>query len=453
MRSTRHRPTRSISRSVVRVLPLAALAALAVAQPAGALPTGTGGQGDPPPPGNHAPVARFTITPNPALVTTTPQISVHNARIVGGVNPGLFGRGDVVKFNAATSTDDHGIVKYEWDLDGNGTYETTGRTVSRRYTSTGLVNVKLRVTDAADLIGTKTQSLRIHAAPKPVLNASTKTALVGQNVALDATASSDDNGIAAFDWDLDGDGTYETLAANAKQNVAYTTLGSHTVSVRVTDIYHVASTASVKIVVHRAPTASFTDAPSPAVVGEQVTFDGSASSDDDPLASYEYDFDGDGTYDTSSANAITTHTYDTTGTRTVRLRVTDDHGVQDVVARTLVVNAAPPADRTAPKVTITPRTVKMAKKGTVALKVACPTTERSCVGRLSLRTKGAHGRGAGSRAFTLGGGQRTTLKVKLTKAAKAKVKARGSLKVAATAKAKDAAGNTGATKVTVTITR
>src|SRR4051794_6807653 len=45
---------------------------------------------------------------------------------------------------------DHPIVKNEWDLDGNGSYETnTGPTaqVSRSYGAPGIVVVGLRVTD------------------------------------------------------------------------------------------------------------------------------------------------------------------------------------------------------------------------------------------------------------------------------------------------------------------
>ena len=59
--------------------------------------------------------------------------------------------GQAVAFNAAATTDVDGtIAKYEWDLDGNGSYETdtgTTKTTSRTYTQTGTVNVGLRVTD------------------------------------------------------------------------------------------------------------------------------------------------------------------------------------------------------------------------------------------------------------------------------------------------------------------
>jgi PKD repeat protein len=435
----------------LRVLPLAAVAVLAVAQPAAAQPVG-GGNGGNGEPVNHAPVARFTISPNPALVTT-PLVVAQPRALPNGLGQIKFGSGDTVKFNAGASTDDNGIVKYEWDLDGNGTYEATGKTVSRSYSATGTYNVKLRVVDGDGASGTATHPLKVHRAPKPDLKASAPVLLIGQQLSLDASASTDDNGIAKFEWDLDGDGTYETGPASSKQATSFTTLGSHTVRVRVTDIYGAASTASVTVLVHRAPTASFTDAPSPAVVGETVKFDGSSSSDDDPIVTYEWDLDGDGTYETSSATPTTTHAYTTAGPRTIRLRVTDDHGVQDVVSHALQVDAAPAPDTTAPIVKISPKTVKMSKTGTVTVKVTCPKTERSCTGQLTLRTKGNKAKVVGTKKFNIGGSQTAKLKVKLSKSARKTVTRKHRLSTAATAVAKDAAGNTGTAKATVKIKR
>lgn len=53
------------------------------------------------------------------------------------------------------------ITQYEWDLDGNGTYETTTQspTVTHTYTGTESVNVGLRVTDEYGYSGTTTATL------------------------------------------------------------------------------------------------------------------------------------------------------------------------------------------------------------------------------------------------------------------------------------------------------
>ena len=75
----------------------------------------------------EAPVARITIDRNELYLP-------------GTVNP-----------SAVTSTDNRGIVTYEWDLNNDGTTDATGVTASKAYTDSdaGYHTIKLTVTDAA----------------------------------------------------------------------------------------------------------------------------------------------------------------------------------------------------------------------------------------------------------------------------------------------------------------
>jgi hypothetical protein len=97
------------------------------------------------------------------------------------------------------------------------------------------------------------------------------------------------------------------------------------------------------------PTASFSASPDPALTGEVVTLDASASSDPDgTIATYRWDFDGDGVFETDSGNApIVTRTYPNAATTTINLEVTDDRGATGYAARHLTVadrspSAGPP---------------------------------------------------------------------------------------------------------------
>lgn len=110
----RHR--RTVLHRGVRLLALLATAPL----------LGANGCGTPP-------TAQFTMTPSPARTS------------------------DVVTFDASSSLpgergegcyDFNGIISYEWDLDGNGTFEVSGTTVTRRYERTQTVTVGLRVTNS-----------------------------------------------------------------------------------------------------------------------------------------------------------------------------------------------------------------------------------------------------------------------------------------------------------------
>jgi PKD repeat protein len=65
-------------------------------------------------------------------------------------------------FDATGSYDSDGtIALYEWDLDGNGSYETTGPRPTIRYATTGTRTITLRVTDAFGLTGTATKSITL----------------------------------------------------------------------------------------------------------------------------------------------------------------------------------------------------------------------------------------------------------------------------------------------------
>jgi hypothetical protein len=85
-----------------------------------------------------------------------------------------------------------------------------------------------------------------------------------------------------------------------------------------------------------APTASMIASPQTATRITSVTFNGSASRDTElpgGIASYAWDFDGDGTTDQTTTAPTTTHTYSGVGTFNARLVVTDsDDGLASVPA-------------------------------------------------------------------------------------------------------------------------
>ena len=87
----------------------------------------------------------------------------------------------------------------------------------------------------------------------------------------------------------------------------------------------------------RPPNAGFTVSPNPTKTDQAVTFNASASSDPDgTIAKYEWDLDGNGTYETNTGtNPTVTHTYTAEGEFDVRLRVTDNGGATDLAVRTI----------------------------------------------------------------------------------------------------------------------
>jgi len=90
------------------------------------------------------------------------------------------------------------------------------------------------------------------------------------------------------------------------------------------------------------PVPAGTTTPSTAKVADVVTFGGSATDSDGTVANYEWDFDGDGTYDfASAAGPATTHSYMLEGTYTATLRVTDNDGLQTTLTLSMPVAKRP----------------------------------------------------------------------------------------------------------------
>ncbi|HST54965.1 MAG TPA: N,N-dimethylformamidase beta subunit family domain-containing protein [Solirubrobacteraceae bacterium] len=181
------------------------------------------------------------------------------------MNPSPARPGQTVTFDASASSYSRGtITKYEWDLDGNGTYETTTvtPTVTKSYATAQTVNIGLRVTDSnsgwdyitrALKIGSFPPSAKITAAPSP--------ALVGQTVTADASGTTDQGTITDYKWDLDGNGTYETdTGTTPTANTSFATVGTHTIGVQVTDDQTFSATATTNITVLQQGVSSYPDA-------------------------------------------------------------------------------------------------------------------------------------------------------------------------------------------------
>jgi PKD repeat protein len=92
------------------------------------------------------------------------------------------------------------------------------------------------------------------------------------------------------------------------------------------------------------PTAAFTTNPSPAGVGQQVTFDASGSTDPQgTITDYQWDLDGSGKFATDNgSNPKLTTTFTTPGTYSISLRVIDAGGASATVSHTLQVGSSPP---------------------------------------------------------------------------------------------------------------
>jgi PKD repeat protein len=172
--------------------------------------------------------------------------------------------GGTVTFTSTSSVNkpDISIARHEWDLNGDGTFETNSgvsRTVARSYGSAGTVDVGLRVTDTRGKTAVQRRSIRISSVPPPTpVNQPPSASFVfypdepvaGQRVTLVSTSSDPDGPLAADRqrWDLNGDGKFGD-AVGTVVGASFPTAGSHVVGLRVIDTDGAAASTRQEITV------------------------------------------------------------------------------------------------------------------------------------------------------------------------------------------------------------
>jgi outer membrane protein assembly factor BamB len=164
-----------------------------------------------------------------------------------------------ITFDAGNSTDpDDDIASYEWDLDGDGSFETSGERVTETYLTPGTHDVTLQVTDDdgnSDTANTTITVLRPSLPPVARINVSETTVRAYTDVTFDAGGSTDPNAdIVRYEWDLNDDGKFgdPTIGESGEQvTTDYSTPGTYNVTLRVVDDDGHSDTANKTITVVR----------------------------------------------------------------------------------------------------------------------------------------------------------------------------------------------------------
>ncbi|XCN71117.1 MAG: PKD domain-containing protein [Candidatus Electrothrix aestuarii] len=253
--------------------------------------------------------------------------------------------GEEVVLDASDSLDSDGaITTYTWDFGEQGA-SGSGETVRHSWQEPGLYTIRLQVADDSGLSNGTNEAqgtIRINAAPEPVITASTQVAAANVPVSFSAAKSCDTDGkISAYAWNF-GDGA---TGQGGQAEHVYAKPGLYSVRLTTQDDSGVGNASQFceqTLRVNAPPVPVIT---MPEVVNSsEVVFDASRSSDtDDAIIAYTWDF-GDG----SKANgAQVRHVYPLPGSYTVQLQVTDASGTASAiqaVQQEIRVNAPPVAD-------------------------------------------------------------------------------------------------------------
>jgi chitodextrinase len=174
-------------------------------------------------------------------------------------------------------------------------------------------------------------------APKAVItNLNSTKFTVGEEITFDGTTSSDQDGkIVNYEWQI-GSSTYN----GEKQTVLFDTNGKKTIKLTVTDNDNLTNSTQITIDIDPkitiAPVAMISNLNNKTFLeGEKITLDGTASSDQDgEIINYEWQI-GSSTYN----GATQTVSFDTNGTKTIMLTVTDNDNLTNSIEASIHIQS------------------------------------------------------------------------------------------------------------------
>ena len=218
------------------------------------------------------------------------------------------------------------IVRYRWVFAGTTKPDSTA-SCTHTFTSAGshTVSVTAVDNDTNAVTATKTVTVTNFA---PTANAGGPyTVKINVPLTLNGTGTDPDGSVVKYEWDFETDGTYDWSSTSSGSTPhTYTAAGVKTATLRVTDDDGNTATGTAHITVTNLPPVANAGGPYTVKINTPLTLNGTAT-DDGSIVLWEWDFEGDGTYDWSStASGTTQHTFATVGVRTIALRVTDDDG-------------------------------------------------------------------------------------------------------------------------------
>jgi PKD repeat protein len=270
-----------------------------------------------------------------------------------------------VALNASNSTDNVGIVAYEWDFGDGAT--ATGPTPTHAYGALGTYTVTLTTVDAAGNVGTDTLTVTVRDLTPPavrpgptaypdsgsiagrddeVLLRATVTDAFGLGTVRVDTSAINSSGSVHLRERSGTDTWVGTVAVDRPVN------GTFALPVNATDAAgneNVSETLTVAVD-GIAPTAD-AGADLTVVEGEEVTLDGTPSTDNTRIVEYAWNID-DGAARLTGERA--THTFGDPGTYTVSLTTTDAAGNADTDSLTVTVEEADGSFTPTPTPTPTP---------------------------------------------------------------------------------------------------
>jgi len=176
-----------------------------------------------------------TTTATPAVSSATITINdVHPTADAGGNQSGNEGTG-VSLHGSGNSTTGDAISAYAWDLDNNGSFETSGQDQTFNPDLPGNYPIKLRVTDDDGDTAVSSAVITITDVAPTANAGGNQTGAEGTGVTLHGSGNNTaGDAIVSYSWDLNGDNVFGD-ATTATTSFNPDLPGNYIVKLKVTD--------------------------------------------------------------------------------------------------------------------------------------------------------------------------------------------------------------------------
>ncbi len=284
------------------------------------------------------------------LTVTIEEPNIAPTADAGG--PYTVTTGEELTFDGSGSTDSDGeITEYNWNFGD----ESTGAGVApvHTYDEAGEYTATLIVKDNNEAVSEEAVAVvtveeaaveedPITTSPEQIVIANAGddiTSNIGEEITFDASASTvspdTEETTITYSWDWDSDGTYDETIETTTTTHIFTEAGTYEVGLKVTAFEDIEATDTLTVTIEEpniAPTAD-PGGPYTAIAGEDLTLDGSGSTDSDgEITEYSWNF-GDGA---TGTGVTPVNIYAGAGEYTVILTIKDDDGVVSEEATTVV---------------------------------------------------------------------------------------------------------------------
>lgn len=238
--------------------------------------------------------------------------------------------GDTLTFTDVSTATNGTIATIDYDFDSDGIYDLTNQTpgssIDRVYTSVASSFVVIRATTTRGCVNTNTKSIDIN--DKAVADYITQKECKGTPVKFTDQSTLGVGSISNIEFDLDNDGIFEksNVANDGSVERTYYTIGAKTINMRVTTDKGCVTEITKGLNINPDPVPNFVSTEECA--GTATIFKDTSLISAGSIASVDFDFDNDGTYDVTGlgSGAFTSNTYSAAGPKDVKIRATSDKG-------------------------------------------------------------------------------------------------------------------------------